>query len=108
MTIVFRSLRPPDGRLAGVPGGSNLDIPLVQLDPGQLVLVVVEMAQGRAGDRGEARGNPMIGLALELDRADKAAAGTGEKPALDEREEPCRIARDIAEEPIDGADLGGV
>ena len=48
---------------------------LPDFDPGQLVLVVKEMAQLRARDGGETAGGLMIRLALELDRADEPAAG---------------------------------
>ena len=46
----------------------------------------------------------MVGFALELDRADKAAAGAGGEPSLNERQEPRRIAHDIREQPIDRSD----
>ena len=47
----------------------------VELDPGQLVLVVVEVAQLRAGDRGEPARCGVVGRTLELDRAYKPPAG---------------------------------
>jgi hypothetical protein len=56
---------------------------LADFDPGQLVLVVKEMAQLRARDGGQTAGGLMIRLALELDRADETAAGSAGKPALD-------------------------
>src|SRR4051794_6788109 len=77
-------------------------------DPGELVLVVVEMQQTRARDRGEALCRRMIRLALEFERADEVAHQTRHQPALDQRQQPRGIADDIAEEPVDGPDLGGV
>src|SRR5438105_4926558 len=81
---------------------------LGELDPGQLVLVVKEVAQLRAGDRGKARRGRVIGLALKLDRADQAAAGGGRKPALDQAQETQGIADHVGEQPIDWADGGGI
>src|SRR5437763_14461334 len=81
---------------------------LGELDPGQLVLVVKEVAQPRAGDRGEARRGGMIGVALELDRADKTAAGARSEPALDQSQRPGRVADHVGEQPIDRADSAGI
>src|SRR6202022_840005 len=81
---------------------------LPDFDPGQLVLVVKEMAQLRARDGGKAAGGLMIRLALELDRADETAAGAGGEPALDERQEAGRIAYDIRKEPVAPPDLARV
>src|SRR6185312_4890795 len=50
----------------------------------------------------------MIGRALEFDRADEAPAGPGGKPALDEAIEPARVADDVAEEPVDRAELARI
>ena len=50
----------------------------------------------------------MIGFALELDRADEIAAGPGGEPALDQRQEPRRVADDIRKQPIDRADRARV
>src|SRR3954463_508423 len=50
----------------------------------------------------------MVGRPLELDRADEAPAGPGRQPTLDERQQPRRIAHDIAEQPIHGPDRSRV
>ncbi len=50
----------------------------------------------------------VIGLALELDRADKIAAGAGGEPALDQCQEPRRIADDIGKQPVDRPDRARV
>jgi len=65
------------------------------------VLVVKEVAQLRAGDGGEAARRVVIGFALELDRADKTAAGPGSEPALDQCQEPRWVAHDIRKQPVD-------
>src|SRR6266404_3216947 len=94
-------------RAPGYAGPGMTKIPCTMLpdfDPGQLVLVVKEMAQLRARDGGETAGGLMIGLALELDRADETAAGAGAEPALDESQEPLRITHDIREQPVDRSD----
>src|SRR5262249_53062071 len=77
---------------------------LFDLAPGQLVPVVEEMAQLGAGDGGEAASRGVVGLALELDRADIPAAGVGGEPALDQRQEAGRVANDVREEPVDRPD----
>src|SRR5437868_1172801 len=77
---------------------------LADFAPGQLVLVVEQVAQLRARDRGEAAGYLVVGRTLEFDRADEVAAGSGGKPALDQRQKPRRIAHDIREQPIDRSD----
>src|SRR5437660_3823916 len=77
---------------------------LADFAPGQLVLVVEQVAQLRARDRGEAAGGLVVGRTLEFDRADKVSAVSGREPALDQRQEPRRIAHDIGKQPIDPAD----
>src|SRR6185369_8055394 len=99
----------PDGTCReNSPSPPSSELAAIQPDPGQLMLVVVEMEQARARDRGEALGARQIGLALEFERADEVSRQPGGKPALDEGEQPRGIADDVAEEPVHGPDLGGV
>ncbi len=56
------------------------------------MLVVVEMQDRRARDRGKGRRRLVIGLALELDRADKVPDQSRRAPALDQPQQPRRIA----------------
>src|SRR5207249_4154415 len=75
---------------------------LTDFAPGQLVLVVEQVAELRARDGGEAPGGLVIGRTLELDGADKMPAGSGGEPALDQRLQPRRIADDVRKQPIHG------
>ena len=105
---VTSALRP---LIAPVPSRSphqQWPAPYPILRPGQLVLVVKQVAQLRPGNGGETAGGGMIGFALELDRADEIAAGPGGEPALDQCQEPRRVADDIRKQPIDRADGGWI
>src|SRR5688500_8382058 len=73
-------------------------------DPGQLVLVVMEMQEPRARDRREFPHRFEIRLALELDGAGKAANGPCLEPFPDQREQARRIADDVREQPIHASD----
>src|SRR5215468_760240 len=75
--------------------------------PGQFVLIVVEMHEPGAGNGGEAAGRGVIGLALEIEGADEIGGASTLQPALDEAQEPRRVADYVAEEPVDRADLVG-
>src|ERR1051325_11010184 len=68
-------------------------------DPGQLMLVMKQMAQDRSRDRSKTRRRFVVGRPLEFDRADKAAANPGLQPALDERQQPRRIADHVGKQP---------
>src|SRR5688572_26765452 len=69
-------------------------------DPGQLVLVVMEMQEPRARDRRECPHRLEVRLTLELDGAGKAANGPGLEPFPYQREQARRIADDVREQPI--------
>lgn len=76
---------------------------LRDFSPGQLVLIVEQVTKLRARDRGKAARGLVIGLALELDRANEIGADAGRKPTLDEREKPRRVAHHIRKQPVDRA-----
>src|SRR5690349_14823550 len=79
-----------------------------ELDPGQLVLVVEEVHEPRAGDCGEVPRRLVVGRALELDGAYEAPARPRGDPGLDEAKEARGVADDVAEEPIDGPKGAGI
>ena len=64
----------------------------------------MQMQNLRAGDRGERGRRIVIGLALELDGADEIAHQARRPPRLDQPQQARRIAGDVGEQPIDGAD----
>src|SRR5215813_7089675 len=73
--------------------------------PGQFVLVVVEMHEAGAGNGCKATGRGVVGLALEFEGAHEIAGQAASQPAVDQLEQPRRVADDIAEEPVDRADV---
>src|SRR6516164_6387755 len=82
-----------------------------RLSPGRpegSLVIASQMAKPRARNGSKAVGGRVIGLALELDRTNEAAAGPGGEPALDECQEPRRIAHDIREQPVDWPDRARV
>src|SRR5215469_14299779 len=75
---VTSALRPRNPRsIALLPNPCRSSRILSDLDPGQLVLVVEEVAQLRSWYRGKPACGLVVGPALEFDGADKTAAGPG-------------------------------
>src|SRR5262245_30063047 len=78
---------------------------LRKADPRQLMLVVMQMHQAAAGNRGESGRGGMIGLTLEFHRADEVAHQPRIQPTLDQLQQLSGIADDIAAQPIHPADV---
>ena len=76
-----------------------------QADPGQLVLVVVEMQRAASPGSRRSGGRSSWSVApWNLSVQTKLAPGAGREPALDQREQPRRVADDVGEQPIDLAE----
>src|ERR1700722_2388454 len=84
-------LRPICFRLIVYRGVPSDDL-LSQLEPGQLMLVVMEVQQPRSRDGGERRRALEVGRARKLKWADNSADVPAREPFLHQPEEPFRIA----------------
>src|ERR1700730_11081469 len=66
-----------------------------EVDPRQLMLVMMKMQEPRSRNGNNAAHDAKVGCALEFDRTDGPTDGPGLEPLLHEARQPLRIAYDI-------------